>query len=353
MARPRSRGDCPNYKGIIFRMKRFWMILSLPVLTLSLFLLKPAEAYSRQSSLRPTAEEVIAEVNALRSANNLPVYQVNSILMVIAQTQADYIAGKGVITHFGADGSRPYQRAIAAGYAVAGDLTFGGFFSENIHGGADLSPAEVVNIWKGDADHLKTMLSPDLKDVGAGVAVQNGLTYYVLDAGTSAENTMSIPATSSTPSIFTSSSSTPGTGVAPVSTSTPLEDGTVYHIVQPNEALWSIALAYNLTIEELKKMNSLSSNNIFIGQKLLISKPDPSTATFEPTITVTSGIPASNPTRPVTPTATLPPTPLPTPPASRQSGGVIVGGIVVIALLSASLGAWLGRKKHINIDDVK
>ncbi len=197
------------------------------------------------------------------------------------------------------------------------------------------------------------MLSPDLKDVGAGVAVQNGLTYYVLDAGTSAENTMSIPATSSTPSIFTSSPSTPGTGVAPVSTSTPLEDGTVYHIVQPNEALWSIALAYNLTIEELKKMNSLSSNNIFIGQKLLISKPDPSTATFEPTITVTSGIPASNPTRPVTPTATLPPTPLPTPPASRQSGGVIVGGIVVIALLSASLGAWLGRKKHINIDDVK
>ncbi len=95
------------------------MILSLPVLTLSLFLLKPAEAYSRQSSLRPTAEEVIAEVNALRSANNLPVYQVNSILMVIAQTQADYIAGKGVITHFGADGSRPYQRAIAAGYATS------------------------------------------------------------------------------------------------------------------------------------------------------------------------------------------------------------------------------------------
>src|SRR5258706_4835330 len=152
-------------------MKRFWMILPLPVLTLSLFLLKPAEAYSQQSSLSPTAEEVIAEVNALRSANNLPLYQVNSILMVIAQTQADYMANTGVITHFGTDGSRPYQRAIAAGYPVAGDLAFGGFFSENIHAGADLLAAEVVNIWKGDADHLKTMLFPDLKDVWAGVAV--------------------------------------------------------------------------------------------------------------------------------------------------------------------------------------
>src|SRR5688572_18232334 len=108
-------------------MKRTWMLFLLIALTLSLLLPSGVGAQSGQ----PTPDDVIAEVNELRASNDLPPYEVDSILMIIAQAQAEYIASTGVVTHFDEDGARPYQRAIKAGYSVAGDLTFGGFFSEN------------------------------------------------------------------------------------------------------------------------------------------------------------------------------------------------------------------------------
>ena len=287
-----------------------------------------------------TPQEVIAEVNSLRAEHGIAPYAVNSILMLIAQTQADYMASSGVLSHFDAEGARPSQRAIAAGYPVAGDLSLGGFFSENIAAGVDLSPSELVAGWTEDSLHLNTMISPDLEDVGAGIAFLDGKTYYVLDAAASTGQSLKIVS-----SPDPGSTATLGTQPAFVVTSTALENGTVYHIVQSNEALWSIALAYDLTVEELKRLNQLTSDDIFIGQKLLIRKIDQSTATLESTITVTLGIPTSTATRPVTPTATFTPTPVPTPPSSRIGGGMVAGSIVAAALLAAALGAWLGRRR--------
>jgi len=142
--------------------------------------------------------------------------------------------------------------------------------------------------------------------------------------------------------IFISKTSTP----VIVITSTPLENGEVHHVVQLHEALWSIALAYNTTIENLKRLNGLSSDEIFAGQKLLIFKPEPNTATPATTATATLGIPTSTATHPAT--STVPPTltPAPTPPVSQRSGGLAVGIIILIALLSAGMGSWLGRKKR-------
>src|SRR5688572_814548 len=180
-------------------MNRTWMLFTLLALTLGLFLPGGAGAQSGQ----PTPEDVIEEVNALRASNDLPPYEEDSILMIIAQAQAEYMAGTGVVTHFDEDGARPYQRAIKDGYSVSGDLTFGGLFSENIDSGTGLSPSEVVARWQDDTAHLNTMLSPDLKDIGVGVALKNGITYYVLDAGTSTGISSNAPA--SPPSvIFTS-----------------------------------------------------------------------------------------------------------------------------------------------------
>jgi LysM repeat protein len=142
------------------------------------------------------------------------------------------------------------------------------------------------------------------------------------------------------PAIFTA---TAGTQTVSVITSTPLEDGRIYHIVQFNEALWSIALAYNVTVEQLKLLNSLSTNDIYEGQKLLIQKPETKTATPEITVTVTFGIPTSTSTRPI-PTIISTATPLPTPPTSRQTGGMMLGAIIFTALLAAGVGSWLGRQ---------
>ena len=315
-------------------MRRFLLLMLIPLLSLTVGLFPSEQAAAQPSHFSPNlaAQDIIVEVNALRAENNLPPYQVDPLLMTIAQTHAEYLSATGVLSRFDAGGFSPSQRAVKAGYAVAGDLSIGGLFSENLHSGVGESSVDVVNGWKVNADDLNTMLSPDYKDIGVGLALANGITYYVLDAGASTGEVV-------TPI----SADTTGTPVAPVIISTPLENGDVYHIVQPDQALWSIALAYDTTIEQLKFLNGLATDEIFIGQKLLIIKPEPPTATPSPFATVTLGIPTSTSTKPVTPTITS--TPLPTPPNSRQSAQTSVSVIVLIALIASSLGVWLSRKK--------
>jgi LysM repeat protein len=138
---------------------------------------------------------------------------------------------------------------------------------------------------------------------------------------------------------------TQGTQPAPVVISTPLENGDVYHIVQAKEALWSIALAYRTTVEQLKSLNHLASDEIFVGQKLLIIKSVPASATPSPVLTATFGIPTSTSTKPSSPTATSTATPLPTPPKSPQSAATALGVIVLAASLTAGLIAWLSRNR--------
>ena len=45
----------------------------------------------------------------------------------------------------------------------------------------------------------------------------------------------------------------------------------VYYTVMAGDTLYGIAKKFNLTVDELKKMNNLSSNNLSINQKLLVS----------------------------------------------------------------------------------
>lgn len=314
-------------------MKRFLILIPLLLLTFNLIPSKGAGARPELFSPNLTSQELVAAVNDLRSAENLPPYKINSILMTVAQAHADYIASAGVMTHFNAEGVPPYQRAVKAGYSVAGDLSQGGLFLESIGSGAGLTVSEVMTTWQADANDSKTLLSANMTDVGAGMAVVNGVTYFVLNAGAST-------ADSATPS----PTSLPGTSSAMI-VSTPLEDGTVYHVALANEALWSIARNYNTTVEELKLLNGLATDEIFEGQKILIRRPAVVTSTPTVVATATFGIPTSTATRPVTPTATSTATPLPVPPTSRESGGMILVGIVLAALIAAGIGSWLGSRK--------
>lgn len=306
---------------------------SLTPLFLLLCLLLPQLAFS--PSRQDSASDLLAEVNALRAEYGLASYAMNPILMKVAQDHAEYMASTGVVSHFGAGGSRPYQRALDAGYPLAGNLSGGGLLGQNILADKNLIAQQVVEFWKQDSQTLKPMLSEEYTEAGVGLFVKNSLTYYVFIAA--ARNDDAAVTQTSTPD---------GTHQPLVITSTPDAQGYVYHIVQPNEALWSIALAYGLSVEELQKMNRLSGNEIFVGQKLVVKTPKPAdTPTLEPSVTVTLGIPTSTATKPVTPSATSTATPVPTAPASRQTSGMIVGGIVLAAMLAAGVGAWLGRGK--------
>ncbi len=313
-------------------MKRFWMLIPLLFLTLSLFPSEQVGAQPVHFSPNFTALDLITEVNNLRAVEKLPFYTINPTLMSIAQAHADYIAGSGVMTHFDVNGNPPFQRAIMAGYSVAGDLSQGGLFFENLASTTSLTASGVVDIWQADPEDLQTMISADLEDIGAGFAVAGGVTYYVLNAGTKTNESSA----TSTPS---------GTQPVGMAVNTPMADGTVYHLVQADEGLWGIARNYNTTIEELKLLNGLSTDEIFEGQKLLVRKPEVKTVTPTVAATATFGIPTSTATHPITPTLTSTATPLPVSPTSPQSGGMIVGVIILGALIAAGVGSWLGSKK--------
>lgn len=46
--------------------------------------------------------------------------------------------------------------------------------------------------------------------------------------------------------------------------------GSDYYVVKKGDTLWSIARAYGLTVEKLKSLNNLTSNNLTIGDSLIV-----------------------------------------------------------------------------------
>jgi uncharacterized protein YkwD len=286
--------------------------------------------------------DLINAVNTLRAAYGLAEYGINDILMHTAQSQADFMASTGNVTHSGPGGIGLTDRLLAAGYPLGGDLSAGGFRAENITSGNENRSAQsAVDGWTGDALHLNTMISPNLTEIGAGVAVADGKVYYVIDCA--------LPNTGSAPQISTSASGSEATLTAldvPVSVaivSTPNSDGDVIHEVKPGESLWQIAITYEVRIDDIKRLNNLTDNNIYPGNKLLIKQnvilPIASAMeaiTKEVTETSTGVI--------VTATSTFRPKPtfLPTqPPAGAPINDDSIIGPAIGILALAVLGGWV------------
>jgi len=70
----------------------------------------------------------------------------------------------------------------------------------------------------------------------------------------------------------------------------PPKNGNDYYTVQSGDTLWTISRKFGLTVNELKVLNNLTSNTLSIGQVLKVSKTTPSTdAKTTTTYTVKSG----------------------------------------------------------------
>lgn len=318
---------------------RFLILIAAPLaLGAGLILFYPAFAQPQALQSNPLALALMDEVNALRGANALPPYQVSPKLMRVAQLHAEHISATGYLSHYERS-LAPYQRAIEGGYAVAGNLNWGGLFAENLFSGSSPSAADVVKAWQADNQFTEALLSPELEDAGVGVALgADGLTYFVLDVGAELDDPTLL--FSATPTV-----------TVPFAASTPLEDGAIHHIVKVNEALSIIAQEYGVTVADLKKLNRLSSDEIYEGQELTIYIPPVEESwTSTPTVTPTAtfGIPTSTATQPVAPTETFTPTPRPVAPISTQTSGAVVLIIVLLALLGAGAIAFLaGRKNNV------
>jgi uncharacterized protein YkwD len=286
--------------------------------------------------------DVIAAVNAVRAANGLPAYEINSALMAAAQAHSNYQASIGSTTHTGQGGSNVKSRAIAAGYGGGGDVSV----IENIFGGGKATPQQAVNWWQGDSLHLNTLLSTRHTDVGAGVAEANGSIYYTLDVGAISGGSVSAPAATSNASAPPASADATQPAVVafnPVQIAKPGPDGSIVHTVKEGQTLWTIAATYEIAIEELLRLNGLNTGSFIIpGQKIMI-KPAGAAETALPTAPPTetlSDTPAALALRPaatraatiqaITPPQQASPLLKTDPPASRVSPLLVIIAVLVL-----------------------
>jgi len=247
--------------------------------------------------------DIIAEVNKIRTGNGLPALQINSILMSTAQSTAEIMAANRSCSHLG----EVSERVAAAGYGGGARV----WATENISCGPKTVQQIVYNDW-ADELHMLPMTNASYTDVGAGASEVEGFAYYVLHAAytTGPSGQVNTPAATSFPALPSRTAEV----IMPVQTATAIENGAIYHIVQPGQTLTMIANAYGVTLANLLALNGISPDTpvIYAGQKLLI-QPAP-TATISPTPTNTSPpptrTPKSSPTpRPPKPTRTATPAP--------------------------------------------
>lgn len=325
------------------RKTMLWFVLVLVVIVVPN---QNSQANSvRSPALQSSTNDLIAEVNALRVANGLPPYIVNPILMQIAQDQANYMAATGQVAH------RPglTQRLLAAGYPLAGDLSQGGFRAENITGSK--TAAQAVQGWSGDAPHLNTMLSPNLAEIGAGVAQVGDRFYMVIVCALPTTGGVPQPYTPNLDSVSTESFS-PSDFIVPITVSTPDANGIVYHDVQYGQSLWAIAIAYGVKIDEIRALNNLGPGiEIYQGDRLLVRRNAPT-----PAITITSAA-ISAPTEIIFPatitlspmatpfsTSTVTPHSIPSSWSNNTVAGIAIG-ILLVAMLFAGMLTWITSRK--------
>jgi len=93
----------------------------------------------------------------------------------------------------------------------------------------------------------------------------------------------------------------------PMEAATPQPDGSIVHIVQAGQVMWSIALAYEVPLSDLYALNGMDENSvIYPGDTILVRRaqatltPSFGTGTPQP-----SGTPSLTPTLTVRPTRTL------------------------------------------------
>ncbi len=243
------------------------------MLTILASLLYPgltANASQPQSGLAsasdPTAYDLIVAMNTLRVSNGLPALVEDPIIDSVAQATAEYMAANLLSWHIGNVSGRLQSAGYGGGAKVWATENFAtgspGYFSID----------KIMLVWS-DASHMIPAVNPAYCNIGAGVATAaNGMEYYVLQAAYTSANSCgeyksvvpTSPGGGSAPPIVPQI-------IIPVKVATPDADGRIYHLVQTGQSLWSIAIAYKVTINDLRKWNNMTASSpLLVGRKLFI-----------------------------------------------------------------------------------
>lgn len=305
------------------------------------------------STLAPA--DVINAVNALRLANGLNALSVHPVLMEVAALQANALAAsEGTIGHQRPCGMTLGQQLLSLGFPLWGDLSLDGYRAENWVAAETIE--QVMSFWQGDAEHLNTMISPERSHIGAAIAHSDQ--YYVVLETALSTNTgqhqstaydilTGIPMTQTL--CFGFASGEISNYSVPVVVSTARLDGDVVHEVQYGQTLWSLAEMYQVSIEEIRRLNGLVDDNIVPGWKLLIQKAatQPPPVTDTPLVVVTATetkFPTAIPFYTKTP---IPSSTVPSVSLNEQIKGnstVIAALLIAFSILLAGIIGF-GRKK--------
>lgn len=271
------------------------ILLSFSLITILLLILHASAASAAEPAL--SAAEIISSINAYRAQNGLPAYQSNGTLMALAQGQSDYQASIGSVTHDGPGGTRPRDRAYAAGYGNGAII----FVSEIIYGGTNATVSTAMEWWKGSPIHNDTMLASTYQEIGAGVSTDGTWTYFTAE--------MAYVAGGVAPTLGPGDSPPDGglpVIVIPVVVAESQEDGSIVHIVRTGQTLWAISAVYEIPLSDILALNGFPENPvIYPGDEILIVPAPNQTKTLTPSATIAAA--------PFTPTFTIQPSSTPQP----------------------------------------
>jgi uncharacterized protein YkwD len=121
------------------------------------------------SGTRLDAERAREMINAYRKANGLKPLKLNTALTEAAKNHSRDLAKWDRISHYGSDGSNPWDRVKRAGYNAK-------LAAENV-GTGQVSIDEVMKGWQTSPGHNKNLLLGDASDMGIAL-VQDHKTEF-------------------------------------------------------------------------------------------------------------------------------------------------------------------------------
>lgn len=276
-----------------------------------------------QVGTSPEAEQVARTINQLRAQAGLPPLAVHPLLTQAATAHVQDMIASGRYGHTGSDGSNVRQRVARTGYQVAG-------WAGEIWAGY-LSVEQAFQAWMDSPPHRDSILNPSYREMGIATAVHpNGRQLIIVvdfTTGSKNQDPGQIPspaegtAPSTAPDVASSDLPVDGRyavqagdtlfsiglrfgvdwrelaaangleadsilqigqvlqlpGVAPTSTAPPLEEE-IFYVVRAGDTLYSIALKYGLTWQQLAAANKLDERSILhVGDRLRIPAADAAT----------------------------------------------------------------------------
>lgn len=273
----------------------------------------PEETTPTPAAIYPS--DMINAVNTLRIQNGLPTLAIHQALMEIAAQTANALAAtEGAAGHYRPCNMTLGQMLLVRDFALWGDLSMDGYRSEDWVAASTIEQA--IAFWLSDQLHSDTMLSEHRSHIGAAVAVGDQIYMVIVTALQTPSGKMQWGADVYQTQAAVTQAACMGWGTqsaemgslaeysVPIVVNTARPDGDVVHEVQYGQTLWSIAIQYGTTIEQIKRLNNLSDNTVIPGWKLLVQKGATQTVPLTPTFNTSPQLPTPTPVWTATFTAT-------------------------------------------------